>query len=147
MTQRPAKAETLLRGREQLDRMLKRVAGIGYERQIAAAFVINDGCIKVDKIDLTQFKNNQEEYAIADVRNKSEVNEGKIFDSAITIPLGEIRNRIDEIPTHKPIVVHCAGGYRSAEASSFIRAELGGTINVFDLEEAVKVFQMEQHIG
>ncbi len=28
--------------------------------------------------------------------------------------LAEVRNRVEEIPTDKPIVVHCAGGYRSA---------------------------------
>jgi rhodanese-related sulfurtransferase len=42
---------------------------------------------------------------------------------------------------HKPIVVHCAGGYRSAAGSSIIKSKLNGTSQVYDLSEAVKQFQ------
>jgi len=37
--------------------------------------------------------------------------------------------------------VHCAGGYRSAAASSLIHSELNGKVKVLDLGEAVKEFQ------
>ncbi len=47
---------------------------------------------------------------------------------------------MNEIPTDKPIVVHCGGGYRSAAASSIIHAKLNGKVNVFDLGEAVKSY-------
>ena len=75
-----------------------------------------------------------------DVRNTSEVKEGKIFQNSIAIPLSEIRDRINEIPTDKPIVVHCAGGYRSAAASSLIQSQLNGIVKVFDLGENIKQF-------
>ena len=44
--------------------------------------------------------------------------------------------RIDEIPTDKPIVVHCAAGYRSAAAASIIAAKIK-SVPVYDLSEAV----------
>ena len=121
--------------------MIKRAASIGYETFIRQAFVISDGPVKEAEIDVDMFKNNTEEYTIVDVRNTSEVEEEKIFPNSISIPLAEVRNRVNEIPTDKPIVVHCAGGYRSAAASSIIHAKLDGKVNVFDLGEAIKQFQ------
>ena len=127
--------------KDQLQRMMKRTAAIGYETAIAAAFIITEAKIKEEKIDIDKFKNHTDGYTIVDVRNVSEVSEGKIFSNSISIPLAEVRNRIAEIPSHKPIVVHCAGGYRSAAASSLINSMLRGTVNVFDLGEAIKDFQ------
>ncbi|RYY01057.1 MAG: MBL fold metallo-hydrolase [Gammaproteobacteria bacterium] len=127
--------------KEQLQRMLERTAAIGYESQVAEGFVIDSGIVKEEKININEFKNHQQDYTIVDVRNTSEVKEGKIFQNSISIPLAEIRKRSNEIPTDKPIVVHCAGGYRSAAASSLIHAKLNGTVKVFDLGEAIKDFQ------
>ncbi len=125
----------------QLQIMMERAAAIGYETMIAEAFVIEDANLQVEKINLEMFKKHEENYTIVDVRNVSEVNHGKIFANSISIPLGEVRNRIDEIPTNKPIVVHCAGGYRSAAASSLIQSKLDGAVKVFDLGEKVKEFE------
>ena len=121
--------------------MLERTAAIGYESQVAEGFVIESGIVKEEKINVGEFKNHQQDYTIVDVRNTSEVKEGKIFKKSIAIPLAEIRNRVNEIPTDKPIVVHCAGGYRSAAASSLIHSQLNSTVKVFDLGEAIKQFQ------
>ena len=129
------------KNKEQIQRMLIRVAAIGYESQITAAFVIEDASIKVDKIDVTEFRNNLENYTIVDIRNVLEVKEEKIFDNAISIPLAELRNRVNEIPLNKPIVVHCAGGYRSAAGSSLIHSKLKAACKVFDLGEAIKQFE------
>ena len=125
--------------KDHLQRMMERVAAIGYESSIAEAFVIDDGNIKEEKINVEEFKEHEDDYTIVDVKNTSEVKEGKIFANSISIPLSEIRNRVNEIPTDKPIVVHCAGGYRSAAASSLIHAKLNGTVKVFDLGDAVKI--------
>ena len=121
--------------------MILRTAANGYETAIAATFVIKEAKIEEARIDLDKFTKHKDNYTIVDVRNVTEVNEGKIFANSISIPLAELRNRIDEIPPGKPIVVHCAGGYRSAAASSLISAKLNGTVTVFDLGEAVKNFQ------
>jgi glyoxylase-like metal-dependent hydrolase (beta-lactamase superfamily II)/rhodanese-related sulfurtransferase len=126
--------------KEQLHRMMIRAAAIGYETSITEAFISEGGEIKESEIDVEIFKDHPNDYTIVDVRNVSEVKEGKIFPNSISIPLAEIRNRVDEIPTDKPIVVHCAGGYRSAAASSIIHAKLNGAVTVFDLGEAIKQF-------
>ena len=127
--------------KEQLQRMMERVAAIGYESQVAEAFVIEDGNLQEEKINVDEFKKHEDDYTIVDVRNTSEVKAGKTFKKSIAIPLAEIRNRVNEIPTDKPIVVHCAGGYRSAAASSLISSKLNGGAVVYDLGDAVKQFQ------
>jgi hydroxyacylglutathione hydrolase len=125
---------------EQLQRLIERTAAIGYEGQIAGAFVIGNGSQKTEPIDLEEFKKDEDKYTIVDVRNPAEVKGKKVFANAIELPLAEIRNRVEEIPTSKPIVVHCAGGYRSAAASSLVEAKLNGHAKVFDLSEAIKEF-------
>ena len=126
---------------EQLQRVIERTAAIGYEKAIAGAFAINGGSRKEAAIDLDLFKNHLSGYTIVDVRNTSEVKEKKIFPNSLHIPLAKLRERMAEIPTGKPIVVHCAGGYRSAAASSLIHAEIDGKTPVFDLSESIKQFQ------
>jgi rhodanese-related sulfurtransferase len=49
----------------------------------------------------------------------------------MSIPLTELRQRLDEVDLARPVVVHCAGGYRSCIAASWLRAE--GAEDVSDL--------------
>ena len=125
---------------KQLHELIKRSAAIGYESQIEEAFVVGYGTEETKKLDVAEFKQHQSDYTIVDVRNPTEVKEEKIFENSLSIPLAEVRNRVDEIPKDKPIVVHCAGGYRSAAASSLIQSKLNGNAVVYDLGEAVKEF-------
>lgn len=127
--------------KDQLLKLIDRAAAIGYEPQIKEAFVVDYAAQSEPVIDLDAFKENLDNYTIVDVRNSSEVKEGKPFKNSISIPLPEVRNRVNEIPTDKPIVVHCAGGYRSAAGSSIIKSVLNGKARVFDLSEAIKEFQ------
>jgi glyoxylase-like metal-dependent hydrolase (beta-lactamase superfamily II)/rhodanese-related sulfurtransferase len=124
-----------------LNQLIERIAKIGYEKQIELAFVMDYGNATMELFDSEELKTNQDAYTIIDIRNDSEVKNNKIFANAIHIPLHELRERTNEIPVHKPIVVHCAGGYRSAAGSSIIKSKLNGTSQVFDLSEAVKQFQ------
>ena len=125
---------------EQLEKLLERVAAIGYESQVEEAFVVEYGASTTKGLDLNDFKEDPSDYTIIDVRNPSEVLQNRIFAESIEIPLAELRNRIEEIPTNKPIVVHCAGGYRSAAASSLISSKLNGNVTVFDLGEKIRSF-------
>ena len=127
--------------KDQLQKLIERAAAIGYEPQIKEAFVLEYAAQSEPLIDLDAFKKNLDNYTIVDVRNSSEVKEGKPFKNSISIPLPEVRDRVNEIPTDKPIVVHCAGGYRSAAGSSIIKSVLNGKAGVFDLSEAIKEFQ------
>ena len=125
---------------EQLQKLIERSAAIGYEPQINEAFVLEYATLSEPVIDVEAFKENPGAYTIVDVRNVSELKEGKPFKNSISIPLPEMRNRVREIPTDKPIVVHCAGGYRSAAGSSIIKSSLNGKVVVYDLSEAIKQF-------
>jgi glyoxylase-like metal-dependent hydrolase (beta-lactamase superfamily II)/rhodanese-related sulfurtransferase len=121
----------------ELDIMIKKTAKIGYEGYIKAALLTPDNANeKSADLDLSDFQINQGSYTIVDVRNWGEVNDGTLFTNPIIIPLPELRERISEIPTDKPIIVHCAAGYRSAAASSIIAAQIKSVL-VYDLGEAI----------
>lgn len=127
--------------KENKEKMLHRAAKIGYEKQLKKVITLsNENLVTIEKLDLADFKNNPDKYTIVDIRNTSEVEEGKFFDSAISHPLNELRDTANEIPKDKPIVVHCAGGYRSAAGSSILQKELNGA-KVYDLSDDVKQFQ------
>ena len=67
---------------------------------------------------------------VVDVRNPGEVALGQI-EGSTAIPLAALRRRVDELDLGRPIVVHCAGGYRSSIAASWLRA--AGAEDVSDL--------------
>lgn len=126
---------------EQLNELLSKAAKIGYEILIKGAFILGgEAASKSPQLDVEEFSQHQEDYTIVDIRNASEVKGGKFFGKAINIPLPELRERASEIPADKPVVVHCAGGYRSAAGSSIVEAALPGA-KVLDLSEAVNNFQ------
>lgn len=121
--------------------IIERIAKIGYESQIIAIVTLSEKSKeKSESFDFENFKKNKEKYTIIDIRNKSEVSEGKFFENAINIPLNELRDSKDKIPTNKPIVVHCAGGYRSTSGSSILDNMIN-EVNVFDLSEKVNDFK------
>lgn len=60
---------------------------------------------------------------IVDVRTPAEFMGGKAAD-AINIPLGEISERIDELKSlTPPLILCCASGNRSGQASYFLSAQ------------------------
>lgn len=67
---------------------------------------------------------------IVDVRNAGELAEG-VIPGAVHIPLAALRGRVGELDLQRPIVVHCAGGYRSSIAASWLRSV--GANDVSDL--------------
>ena len=123
-----------------LNEMIKKTAKIGYEQFIKAALLLPDQATeKSPLLDLDDLKTHYEKYTIIDVRNPGETAHGLIFGNAINIPLPGLRERIKEIPAGKPIVVHCAAGYRSAIAASIIAGNIK-TVPVYDLGEAIATF-------
>ncbi len=123
--------------KEQMDKMIKKAAKIGYEQNIKAALLNPASAIEIlPELDLENFIHLTEDFTIVDVRNRNETAEKLIFETAINIPLPELREHLSEIPTGKPIVVHCAAGYRSAAAVSIIKREIQN-VPVYDLGEAV----------
>lgn len=124
------------------EKAVRRAAKIGYETKIKGVILQEgqEGLTSDKSLDLAHFKKNPEAYNIVDIRNVSEVNDGKFFENAVNIPLPELRERTDEIDTSKPIVVHCAGGYRSAAGASII-SNAKSEVKVYDLSEAINDFK------
>lgn len=123
-----------------MEAVLGRVAKIGYEQQVKLVLTLDESLVvESDKLDLADFKNHPDKYTIVDIRNQSELEEGKFFDSALVIPLNDLRTSLDKIPKNKPIVVHCAGGYRSSAGSSIIENS-SANVQVYDLGENINDF-------
>ena len=116
-----------------LDQLIGRIAKIGYESQIKLAIAGAIGHVIMPNFDSADLKNNEEAFTIVDVRNPSETKDRIIFDDSIKIPLYELRERANEIPVDKPIIVHCEMGFRSAAGSSIIKSEVEGKITVYDM--------------
>ena len=67
---------------------------------------------------------------IVDIRNDGERKLSSI-PGTLHIPMAELPTRVAELDLDRPIVVHCAGGYRSSVAASWLRAR--GATDVSDL--------------
>jgi glyoxylase-like metal-dependent hydrolase (beta-lactamase superfamily II)/rhodanese-related sulfurtransferase len=57
---------------------------------------------------------------VVDVRNPGELEHGMV-PGAVSIPVGQLPARADELDPARPTVVYCAGGYRSSVAASLLR--------------------------
>lgn len=125
----------------EMDSILERVSKIGYEGQLKSVLTLDKHQLeKSNTLDLSDFKKNPSNYTIVDIRNQSEINDGKFFKQALPHPLNNLRNTYQEIPQDKPIVVHCAGGYRSAAGSSLLGKLMKDT-TVLDLGEDINDFK------
>ena len=127
----------LVIGTDQKNHVLSRIAKIGYEVNCLGLLMhSSDHLEQSSSLNIEDFDNNTENYTILDVRNEPEVIENKKFETSINIPLPELRERINEIPTNKDIVIHCRTGYRSATALSILERENLG-VGLFDLGKEI----------
>lgn len=80
----------------------------------------------------------EEKITILDVRSPQERESGTI-ENSISVPLNHLAERISEVPQSHSVVVHCAGGYRSAIAISILQQH--GYENVLDLVGGFKAWR------
>ena len=126
---------------EDYQNILKRVAKIGYESQILSVITLAENMAhKDDVLNLNHFKSNPNDFTIIDVRNHSEVENGLVFEKALHHPLNKLRESSENIPDDKPIVVHCAGGYRSTAGYTIIK-NCKPNAEVYDLSFAILDFK------
>lgn len=124
-----------------LEKGIARAAKIGYEKNLVGAVVVKgDLPLNSQHLDIEKFTNDLDGYSIVDVRNEGEVTAGSYFKNAISIPLHQLREKSYEIPTDKPVVVHCAAGFRSAAGSSILESKLKD-LTVYDLGDAITDFK------
>ena len=100
-----------------------------------AAENVNHGLSDVvhwDEVDQLDWDQN----VILDVREEAELAQGRLPHS-LHIPLGQLRDRLGELPRDKRIVAHCASGQRSYNAICVLRqhgfdaANLSGSIKTW----------------
>ncbi|UOG76279.1 MBL fold metallo-hydrolase [Hymenobacter tibetensis] len=126
-----------------LDTVLRKTAKIGYELNVKGALITPQQLpVTSPETNVTQVRERPEEFTIVDIRNATEAKQS-VFENALHIPLHELRERAHEVPTDKPVLVHCAGGYRSAAGTSILDAALPDHVQVHDLGEAVTEFQKQ----
>jgi hydroxyacylglutathione hydrolase len=102
---------------------LDRVAGC-FDLSAVAAWAASGGTLEsVPQINAGELAARwaRGEVDIVDVGGQSEWDAGHI-PGVPNIPLGYLADRIDEVPTDKPIVVQCQSGSRSAIGASVLRA-------------------------
>jgi len=122
--------------------IMEKVAKIGYEKSVNGLLWNIDGVVKEQAFNKTNFDKNPEAFHILDIRNDAEVAKGKIFKNAIHIPLHRLRENAAALPVDKPIVVHCAGGLRSAIGASIL-SDLMPEALVLDMSDTIKQYQAE----
>lgn len=76
----------------------------------------------VPEVEPAWVAQNQPSVTILDVREADEIDDVMAgLDNAIAIPLPELRERIGEVPTDKPVVTLCRSGKRSALAINILK--------------------------
>ena len=123
-----------------IEEAVRDLAMIGLD-QIAGFFgaaVIDGWTLEGRKLDTVPQMTSQElskalvgdSVSVVDVRGAAEWSIGHL-PGVLNIPLGYLSERIDALPTGRPLVVQCQGGARSAIGASVLRAS--GVTNVVNL--------------
>jgi hydroxyacylglutathione hydrolase len=117
-----------------------RLARIGFDRVIGtlegpeSALVtrpeVATRSSRLTAAELSRRLDDTEGLQVVDLRNQGERITGSL-PGAAHIPLAALRSRVGELDLDRPILVHCAGGYRSSIAASWLEAQ--GATDVSDL--------------
>jgi rhodanese-related sulfurtransferase len=76
---------------------------------------IPEGYWAIGTVEKLQEMMDSTDVLLVDVREPAEV-EGGVLPGAIHIPLRQLVNNLDKIPTDRPVVTYCASGFRAALA-------------------------------
>ena len=61
------------------------------------------------------------------------------IDGSVNIPLNHLLERIEEVPADRPLLVHCAGGYRSSIAAGVLQRK--GRVNLTELTGGITAWE------
>ncbi len=128
---RPGQSVVLVAEPGREDEARIRLARIGFDHVIGAIADI-DGVLvarpelaerapRITASELDEWRAADSSLQVLDVRNPTEC-EGGAVEGSLNLPLANLLDRLDELDPSRPTVVYCAGGYRSATASSLLRA-------------------------
>jgi glyoxylase-like metal-dependent hydrolase (beta-lactamase superfamily II)/rhodanese-related sulfurtransferase len=127
----------IVESEESAHKIYGRIQKIGYEKNIQGYYIADTKLTDTKVLSVESDIQNQHEYLFLDIRQEHEHHEHKAFEHAQNIPLSVLRESIDSISTDKPVVVHCAGGYRSAIGASII-AVAYPDLEVYDMSVRIK---------
>ena len=80
----------------------------------------------------------RDDVVVLDVREQWEYDEGHI-PGVTLIPMGEIANRLSEIPSDKEVIVTCRSGNRSGQITDFLRQQ--GFDNVHNMDGGILAWE------
>jgi glyoxylase-like metal-dependent hydrolase (beta-lactamase superfamily II)/rhodanese-related sulfurtransferase len=106
-------------------------AVVDVERVLADRPDLAERATRLAAADMASWRADEPALQVVDVRNPAEQEAG-VLPGAIRIPLAQLLDRLGELDPQAPIVVYCAGGYRSSIAASLLRAK--GCERVADLQ-------------
>jgi len=75
---------------------------------------------------------------LVDVRSPHE-HDAKSIDGSVSMPLNHLAERVSELPRDRPLIVHCAGGYRSSMGASVLARE--GFADVSELAGGIAAWE------
>ena len=84
--------------------------------------------------------NNNEKFALIDVREDEELKISKIS-QAIHIPMNNIANHLKQLPSEKQIIIMCKSGGRSAQVCEYLSNQ--GYSNVYNLKGGIISWALE----
>ena len=130
-----------------------RLARIGFDNVVGAlvdpvkAFVENPEYVeRMSRLSVEAFNeriNTVRNLNLIDIRNSGEVEQGSIT-GARHISLPSLLKRLNEIEQSEPVVVFCAGGYRSSIAASMLKSH--GFTDVSDLIGGYSAWSAKQAV-
>jgi adenylyltransferase/sulfurtransferase len=95
---------------------------------------------EVTVLELKAMIDNGDDFVLIDVREPFEFEEANI--NGILIPMGEVTERLSDIPKDKLVVVHCRSGARSANVINYLTQNEGYT-NLANLKGGIKAWAAE----
>ena len=123
------------------ERLVRELMSVGYDRVVGVS-VASDALTGIDLVAVAQRSPvslngalGRDGLIVLDVRNRSEWATGHIA-GAVHIPLGELPQRLVELPADGTIVTQCASGGRSAIAASLLL--LAGAPSVENLSGGIQ---------
>jgi glyoxylase-like metal-dependent hydrolase (beta-lactamase superfamily II)/rhodanese-related sulfurtransferase len=115
----------------------------GYLRHGMAALDVRPDLVQtVERVTapaLDELLSSDEPPVVLDVRSRQERESKGIIADSLSIPLNELKERIDEVPADRRVAVHCEGGYRSSIACGLLQQH--GYDNLLELVGGFKAWE------
>ena len=73
---------------------------------------------------------------------RSESGQDNHIEGSLNIPLQHLQERLSEVPADRPVVIHCATGYRSSIAASILEKQ--GRSQIADLVGGFAAWEASQ---